>query len=131
MYRSAVVDVKDKGHHLVVSKVNLKLKFRKSKYSPRCCGLDTLLDESLRETLQEQLNIKLKSLKLNNEEDGWSNFRKIVCEVADGVLGRKDGNVASNISKNALSLVEKRRSVHGNYLSSSLVLSFIDYEQAF
>ena len=34
VYRSAVIDVKSKDHHLVVSKVNLKLKFRKGNYLP-------------------------------------------------------------------------------------------------
>ena len=33
VYRSAVIDVKSKDHHLVVSKVNLKLKFRKGNSS--------------------------------------------------------------------------------------------------
>ena len=34
VYRSVVIDVKSKDHHLVVSKVNLKLKFRKDNYLP-------------------------------------------------------------------------------------------------
>ena len=32
VYRSGVIDVKSKDHHLVVSRVNLKLKFRKGNY---------------------------------------------------------------------------------------------------
>ena len=35
---------------------------------------------------QEQLNTKLKSLIFDNVEDGWNNFRKTICKVADGVL---------------------------------------------
>ena len=34
VYRSAVIDVKSKDHHLVVSRVNLKLKFWKGNYLP-------------------------------------------------------------------------------------------------
>ena len=33
-------------------------------------------DENLRETFQEQLNTKLESLKFDNMEDGFHNFRK-------------------------------------------------------
>jgi hypothetical protein len=32
VYRSAVIDVKSKDHHLVVSRVNLKLKYEKGSY---------------------------------------------------------------------------------------------------
>ena len=28
-------------------------------------------------------------LKFDNVEDGWNNFRKTTCEVADGILGKK------------------------------------------
>ena len=38
------------------------------------------------------------SLRLNNVEDGLSDFRKIVCEVVDDVFGRKVRNAARNIS---------------------------------
>ena len=44
----------------------------------------------MRKTFQEQLNTKLNTRKLNtslkfdNMEDGWKNFRKTICEVADG-----------------------------------------------
>ena len=41
-------------------------------------------------------------------EDGWSNFRKAICEVAEGVLGKKDRTAARNISKKALCLIERR-----------------------
>ena len=34
VYRSAVIGVKSKDHHLVVSRVNLKLKFRKGNLPP-------------------------------------------------------------------------------------------------
>jgi hypothetical protein len=57
----------------------------------------------LRENFQEQLNTKLESLKYDNVGDGWNNLRKmIICEVADGVLGKKVRNAAKNISENIL-----------------------------
>jgi len=34
---------------------------------------------------------KLENLNFDHVEDGWINFRKIICEVSDGVLGRKLG----------------------------------------
>ena len=34
VYRSAAIDVKSKDHHLVMSRVNLKLKFRKGNFLP-------------------------------------------------------------------------------------------------
>ena len=34
VYSSAVIDVKSKDHHLVMSRVNLKLKFWKGNYLP-------------------------------------------------------------------------------------------------
>ena len=46
----------------------------------------------MRETFQEQLKIKLESVKLDNVEDEWNNFRKMVCEGTDGVLGKKVRN---------------------------------------
>ena len=61
VYRSAVIDVKSKDHHLVVSKVNLKLKFRNDNYLPGTYDVGRLQDENLRETFQEQLNTKLDS----------------------------------------------------------------------
>jgi hypothetical protein len=65
----------------------------------------------LRETFQEQLNTKLESLKFDNAEDGWNTFRKTICEVADGVLGKKVRNAARNISEKALCLKEEKRLV--------------------
>jgi hypothetical protein len=62
------------------------------------------------------LNIKQKSLKLDNVEDEWNNFRKIVCKVTDGLLGKKVRNPARNISKNALCLIKRRRGLDKNYL---------------
>ena len=72
-----------KDHHLVVSKVNLKLEFRKGNSLPESCDVGRLQDENLRKNFQEQLNPKLESLKFDNVEDGWNNFRKTICEVAD------------------------------------------------
>ena len=60
--------LKVKIHHLVVSKVNLKLKFWKGNYLPESYDFGRLQDENLRETFQEQLNTKLESLKLDNVE---------------------------------------------------------------
>ena len=84
VHRSVVIDVKSKDHHLVVSRVNLKQKFRKGNYFPERFDIGRLQDEYLRETLQEQLNAKLESLKFDNVEDGWNNFRRIFCKFADG-----------------------------------------------
>ena len=64
MYRSAVIDFKSKYQHLVVSKVNLKLKFRKGNYLPESYDAIRLQDENLRKTFQEQLNTKLENLNL-------------------------------------------------------------------
>ena len=98
MYRSAFIDVKSKDHHLVVSKVNLKLKFRKSNYLPKSYDVGKIQDENLRKTFQEQLNAKLESLKFDNVEDGSNIFRKTICEVADGVLGKSAKTGTRNIS---------------------------------
>ena len=65
----------------------------------------------------KQLNTKLRSLKFDNEEDGWNNFRKIICEVADGVLGKKIKTAARNIRETAICLIERRRGLHKTYLS--------------
>ena len=70
-----------------MSRFNLKL--RKVNYLPGSYDVGRFQDENVREIFQVQLNIKLKSPKLDNVEDGWNNFRKIICEVADGVLGGK------------------------------------------
>ena len=74
--RSAVIDVKSKDQHLVVSKVNLKLKFRKGNYLPGSYGIGRIQDENLKETFQEQLNAKFESLKFDNLEDGWNILEK-------------------------------------------------------
>ena len=63
------------------------------------------------------MNTKLESLKFDNAEDGWNTFRKTICEVADGVLGKKVRNAARNISEKALCLIERRRGLYKNYLS--------------
>ena len=68
-YRSAVIDVKSKYHHQVVSKSNLKLKFWKGNYLLGIYDIGRLQDRNLRETFQEQLNTKLESLKFDNVED--------------------------------------------------------------
>ena len=62
-----------------MSRVNLKLKFRKGNYLPGSYDVGRLQDENLRETFQEQLNTKLESLKFDNVEDGWKFFRKTLC----------------------------------------------------
>ena len=90
-------------------RVNLKLKFRKGSYLPESYDGGRLQNENLRETSQEQLDTKLESLKFDNVEDGWNNFRKRVCEVADGVLGKKVKTASRNISEKALCLIERRR----------------------
>jgi len=48
------------------------------------------------------LKTKQASLKVENVEDGRDNFRKIIWEFADGVLGKKVGNGARIISEKAL-----------------------------
>ena len=53
VYRRAVINVKSKGHYLLLSRVNLKLKFRKGNHSPGSCDAGRLQDEILRETFQE------------------------------------------------------------------------------
>ena len=50
-------------------------------------------------------------------EDSWKNFRKTICEVADGVLGKKVRTAARNISEKALCLIERRRGLYKNYQS--------------
>ena len=52
--RSAVIDVKSNDHHLIVSTVNLKLKFRKGNYLPGSYDVGRLHDTNLRETFHEQ-----------------------------------------------------------------------------
>jgi len=48
VYRSFVIDVKIKDHQLVVSRVNLKLKFRKGNYLPVNYYVGRLQEENLR-----------------------------------------------------------------------------------
>ena len=50
-------------------------------------------------------------------EDGWNNFRETICEVTDGVLGKKVKTTASNISEKALGLIESRSGFYKNYES--------------
>ena len=104
VYRSVVIDLKSKYHHLVVSRVNLKPKFRKGYYLlgiyDRFMIVGRVQDENLRETFQEQLN----------------NFRKTICEFADGVLEKKVRTAARNISKKALCLIVRRRGMYVNCL---------------
>ena len=59
-----------------MSRVNLKLAFRKGNYLLGSYDVVRLQDENLRETSQEQLNTKLESLKFDNAGNGWNNFRK-------------------------------------------------------
>ena len=73
VYRGAVVDVKSNDHHLVVSRVKIKVRFWKDNYLPGSHDIGKLQDLNLRETFQEQLNTKLESLKFNNMVDGWNN----------------------------------------------------------
>ena len=55
------------------------------------------------------MNANLESLKFDDVDDGWNNFRKTICEVGDGVSGKKVETAARNISEKALYLIEKRR----------------------
>ena len=63
----------------------------------------------MKEHFQEQLNAKRESLKFDNLEDGYDNFRKIVYEVADGILRKKGRNAARNVREDALCLSERKR----------------------
>ena len=71
VYRSADNDDKSKDHHLVVSSVNLKLKFWKGNYLLGSYDVGRLQDENLRENFREKLNARLESLELDNTEDRW------------------------------------------------------------
>ena len=53
------------------------------------------------------MNTKAESLKFDNVQEGWNNFKTTVCELVKCVSGRKVG-YAANISKNALRLTKKR-----------------------
>ena len=94
--------------------VNLKLKFWRDNYLQ---DVGRLQDESLRKTFQKKFNTKHESLKFANVEDGWNNFRKIICKVADVVLGKKVNAAARNISEKAICLKDKRRGLRKNYIS--------------
>ena len=59
VYWSAFIDGRRKDHHLVVPRVNLKLKFRKGNYLPRSYNCSRIQDENSRKTFQEQLNPEL------------------------------------------------------------------------
>ena len=51
-------------------------------------------------------------------EDGWNNFRKTICDVADGVFGKKvKTSAVKNISEKALCLIERKRGLYKNHLS--------------
>ena len=95
-----------------MSRVNLKLEFQKGNYLPGSYDFGRHQDENSRETFQKQLNTKLDSLKFDNVEDGWNNFRKIVCEVANGVLGKKVKTAAKNISEKDQCLMKRRRGLY-------------------
>ena len=53
-------------------------------------------------------------------EDGWNNFRKTFCEVADDVLGKSVKTAARNISEKDLCFIERRRGFYKNCLSDRL-----------
>ena len=80
-----------------MTKVNLKLKFRKGNYLPGSYDVGRLQNDNLRETFQDQLNTKLASLKVDNLEEGCSNFRKTMCEAAEGALGKQVRKLARTI----------------------------------
>jgi hypothetical protein len=73
--------------------------------------------ENLRETFQEEFNNKPVILKFYRVKDGWKNFRIILCQFADSILGKKISNVARNITENSFCLIERRRSLNMKYLS--------------
>ena len=45
------------------------------------------------------MNAKLEILKTVDVEDRWNNYRKTICEVADGVLRNKVRSAARNIGE--------------------------------
>jgi len=85
---------------------------------PEIYYVGRLQDENLRETFQEQLNAKLDSLNFNSVEYGWNNFRKTICEVADGVLGKKAKSSFRNISEKALCLIDRRKGFCKNFVKN-------------
>ena len=102
-----------------MSKVNLKLKFRKGNSLPESYDVGRLQDENLRKKFQEQLSTKLEGLKFDNVKDGWNNFRKTICEVADDILGKSAKTATKNISEKALGLIESRSGLYNDYPSDS------------
>jgi hypothetical protein len=56
-FRSAVIDVKCKYRRLVVSRVNLKLKFRKNNYRPGSYSVGRLKDKNLKENYTGEFKI--------------------------------------------------------------------------
>ena len=62
--KGAVINAKNKDRHLVVPRVNSKLKSRKGNYLPESYDVYRLQDVILREIFQEQFSIKLKSQNL-------------------------------------------------------------------
>jgi hypothetical protein len=54
----------------VVSRVTLKLKFKRGNCLPGRYGVGRLQDVNLRENFQGHLNVRLKSLNLGDVEDG-------------------------------------------------------------
>ena len=50
-------------------------------------------------------------------EDGWNDFKNPICEVADGVIGKKVETAATNINDKVLFSIERRRILYKNYLS--------------
>ena len=55
VYRSAVTDIKNKDHDLVVSRINVKLKYQKGDYLPGSYYVGRIQGENLRETFQEHV----------------------------------------------------------------------------
>ena len=50
-------------------------------------------------------------------ENVWNNFKKTICEVGDGVLGKKVRITAMNMSEKTSCLIDSRRGLYKNYLS--------------
>ena len=60
-----------------MSRLDLKVTFRKGNYLPGSYDVVRLQDENLRENVHGPLNTKMESLKFDNV-DGWNDFSKIV-----------------------------------------------------
>ena len=65
---------------------------------------------------------------MDNVEYSRNKFRKTICEVADGVLGKKVRSAARNISDKALCLIDRKRGLYKNYLSDRSYENDISYE---